>query len=98
MTFKANSHAIRQFAAALQATYGDVADAKDYVKVHGDFSFHQTGLIGVLSGSHTAFMDELEKMLEITLLKYDSERTAFLADGLMSHHHDVAPLRDQACA
>lgn len=63
MSFKVDPSEIRSYAAQLQETYLDVADAKTYVHANGDFSIHQTGLIGLLSGRHAAWVERLDQML-----------------------------------
>jgi hypothetical protein len=63
MSFNANSSDIRAYAANLLDSYDDVSDAKTYAHANGDFSFHASGLIGLLAGSHHRLMGNLDTML-----------------------------------
>ncbi|MGX6606542.1 hypothetical protein ACWKSP_31130 [Micromonosporaceae bacterium Da 78-11] len=68
MSFQVEPVDLRAYAGKLQNLYGDVADAKTYVQAHGNFAFHQSGIIGVLSGQHAAWMGHLEEMLDHLLV------------------------------
>ncbi|MFC7278569.1 hypothetical protein ACFQS1_31710 [Paractinoplanes rhizophilus] len=63
MSFQVNPSDIRAYAAKLLTSYDDVSDAKTYAHANGDFSFHQTGIIGLLAGGHHRLMDDLDAML-----------------------------------
>ena len=63
MSFQVEPADLRAFAMQLQNSYGDAADAKTYVQAHGTFGFHESGLIGVLSGRHAAWLEQLQGML-----------------------------------
>jgi hypothetical protein len=51
MSFEANSSELRAYAAKLLNSYDDASDAKTYAHANGDFSFHESGIIGLLAGS-----------------------------------------------
>jgi hypothetical protein len=74
------------YAAKLLELYGDVAAAKAYVEAHGSFSFHQTGLIGVLSGQHTDLMRQLNESFG-KLLAVTQASSGALADAADSYEH-----------
>ncbi|NMO55203.1 hypothetical protein HH310_28965 [Actinoplanes sp. TBRC 11911] len=62
MTFRADSSGIRVFAAELRESYSEVELAKNYLHRHGDFGFHQAGVIGLLAGQHRGFLAQLEEL------------------------------------
>jgi hypothetical protein len=76
MSFTVNASAIIGFAASLQETYDDAIMSRNYVHEYGDFSFNETGLIGVLSGRHATWVAHLDGMLtHLMLVASESDRT-----------------------
>ena len=63
MSFKVDPVAIGECADALRISYDDEMAAKNYILAAGQFNFHETGAIGMLSGDHAALMAKLEEML-----------------------------------
>lgn len=55
---------LRTYAARLRNSHGDVADAKAYLAAHGNFNFHEAGIIGLLAGGHRDWMADLQGMLD----------------------------------
>jgi hypothetical protein len=75
MSFKVNSSEIRAYAGELLNSYGDASDAKTYVHANGDFSFHQSGVIGLLAGRHHQLMGDLDGMLgHLQVVLYRSQQ------------------------
>jgi hypothetical protein len=64
VTFSVEPGDIRRFADDLQQANTDADAAKSYVQANGTFSFHQTGIIGVLSGAHGRLMGRLGGLLD----------------------------------
>ncbi|MEU4219604.1 hypothetical protein [Actinoplanes sp. NPDC026623] len=63
MSFSVEPADLRVFATTLQHAYADADAAKTYVHAHGSFSFHESGIIGALSGAHSEWMGKLDEML-----------------------------------
>jgi len=76
MSFDVEPTDLRAFAIKLQQAYSDTADTKTYVRAYGDFGFHETGIIGVLSGAHAEWMGKLDEMLSHLLVLTDSSSRA----------------------
>lgn len=75
MSFSVEPVNISAYATKMMDLYDDVAFAKLYLQARGDFTFHQSGLIGVLSGQHAAWVENLEEMLNHLLsLTYAASR------------------------
>jgi hypothetical protein len=81
MTFQVDPSALYGYSSDLRSSYSDLEDAKTYVHVHGDFSFHETGLIGVLSGQHGEWMSALDEMLGHLLVLTFRSAEALVAAG-----------------
>jgi hypothetical protein len=83
MTFEANSSDIRAYAAELRESYSEVEMAKNYLHRHGDFSFHEAGVIGLLAGQHRGFMAQLEELHNqlLTILWRSGEALTDVAGG-----------------
>jgi hypothetical protein len=81
MTFKVDAAEILAYVARLREAHGDAEDAKSYLHVHGDFSFHQSGIIGALLGRHTALMGRLEQLHGqlLTILEQSGEALTTVA-------------------
>jgi hypothetical protein len=67
-------------------SYGDTADAKTYIEASGNFSFHESGVIGLLAGGHHKLMGDLNTMFGrlLTVLERSNEAlisTASAYDG-----------------
>jgi uncharacterized protein YukE len=62
MTFKVDAAEILAYAARLREAHGDAENARSYIHGHGDFSFHQSGIIGALLGRHADLMGRLEQL------------------------------------
>jgi hypothetical protein len=62
MTLRVDPADLVAYAAQLRESWSDVSRAKNYLHLHGDFSFHQTGIIGALAGQHVGLMNQLEKL------------------------------------
>lgn len=60
--------------------------------MHGDFSFHETGLIGVLSGQHAAWMEHLRETRNGLLVLTETARGTLhtVADGYEDIDHQLA--------
>ncbi|MBM2623399.1 hypothetical protein JIG36_48685 [Actinoplanes sp. LDG1-06] len=72
MGFKVAGADIVGYSAQLSYLYDDVFRAESYIQQHGNFSFHQSGIIGSLAGQHADLMDQLQKLhdnLEEILLR-----------------------------
>ncbi|GAA2475695.1 hypothetical protein [Winogradskya humida] len=83
MTFKVEPTALSTYAAELVNLYSEVEMAENYIKVHGDFSFHQAGVIGKLSGQHAGLMQQLQELhdkLEVVLWR-SNEALRAVADS-----------------
>lgn len=83
MTFKVNASALIAYVAELRNSYDDVAMAENYVHVHGNFSFHEAGIIGKLAGQHAGLMsqlDELHNQLELILWRSGEALTQAASD------------------
>lgn len=90
MSFKVNSSEIRAYAGQLLNSYDDASDAKTYAEANGDFSFHESGIIGLLAGSHHRLMGDLDEMLgHLQVVLYRSQQalisTATTYDGTDQH-------------
>jgi hypothetical protein len=75
MSFKVNSSDIRAYAAELLNSYDDTADAKTYTEANGSFTFHESGVIGLLAGGHHKLMGDLNTMFGhlLTVLEKSNE-------------------------
>lgn len=76
MSFDVEPTDLRAFAITLQQAYADTADTKTYVHAYGNFGFHETGIIGVLSGAHAEWMGKLDEMLSHLQVLTDSSSRA----------------------
>ncbi|GID98018.1 hypothetical protein ACFQFC_15825 [Amorphoplanes digitatis] len=76
MSFGVEPADLRVFATTLQQAYSDADAAKAYVHAHGSFSFHETGIIGVLSGAHSEWVGKLDEMLNHLQALTDSSSRA----------------------
>jgi len=63
MTLKVDPEALRAYAARLSEALASAEAAERYVKAHGMFSFHQTGLIGYFAPYHHSYVEALGVML-----------------------------------
>ncbi|MEU8610603.1 hypothetical protein AB0C29_21705 [Actinoplanes sp. NPDC048791] len=75
MTFRVEPTDLVAYAARLREVYSDVEMAKNFVHAHGDFSFHESGIIGALAGQHASLMHQLEELHDqlLTILWRSSE-------------------------
>jgi VCBS repeat-containing protein len=64
MTLKVEPEALRAYAVRLAAARSYAETARNYVNGYGNFSAHETGLIGYLVPHHRTYMDALTKMLD----------------------------------
>ncbi|BCY09047.1 hypothetical protein [Actinoplanes sp. L3-i22] len=65
MTFHVEPVALRDFSAELStARYDEITRAELYVKLWGDLSLHQQGVIGAVIGQHRRLMDQLVDMFD----------------------------------
>jgi hypothetical protein len=83
MTFEADSSDIRAYAAKLRDSYSEVEIAKNYLHRHGDFGFHEAGVIGLLAGQHRGFMEQLDELHNqlLTILWRSNEALIAVAGG-----------------
>jgi len=63
MTLKVDPAALRTYAARLSEALAQAEAAGRYVKVHGGFTAHETGLIGYLVPYHHSYVEALGNML-----------------------------------
>jgi aspartate aminotransferase-like enzyme len=88
--FTVNSSAIREFAdSTLDVAYDDTSDAKTYVETYGNFSFHQTGAIGWIAGTHHDLMSRLESMLGHIQNVVERSKEALLQTAAAYDHTDL---------
>jgi hypothetical protein len=59
MTFTVDPTEVQIFSHRMDWLYGEVGYAESYVAVHGSFSTHQAGIIGVLLQEHAKIMADL---------------------------------------
>ncbi|MEU4427561.1 hypothetical protein AB0F81_43635 [Actinoplanes sp. NPDC024001] len=55
--------ALREYARQLGDVERVAEEADRYISVHGSFSLHEGGLIGLLAGSHERLVGELHQLL-----------------------------------
>jgi len=83
VTFRVEPTALGSYAARLREVYADVEMAKNFGHRHGDFSFHESGIIGLLAGQHSSLMRQLEELHGqlLTILWRSNEALLAVADA-----------------
>ena len=63
MCFAVQPDAVRAYARQLATASQNAETFATYINEYGSFDIHQAGLIGLLTGSHSSFVSELNRML-----------------------------------
>lgn len=63
MSFTVDPAALRRYASRLDEVERVAEDAKRYVEAHGNFGFHETGIIGFAAPGHRHLMASLQDLL-----------------------------------
>jgi hypothetical protein len=75
MSFKVDPAAIRACASRLDEVERVAGDAQRYVAANGNFSFHESGIMGYASPGHRNLMANLQKLLtHLAELGVDSQK------------------------
>lgn len=82
MTFAVEPAEILAYRTRLRDLYDDAAWAKNYVHTHGDFGFHEAGIIGTLAGQHGSFLGQLDELHNrlLVILRGSQEALTALAE------------------
>jgi hypothetical protein len=75
MSFKVDPVAIRAYASWLEEVERVADDAQRYVAANGNFSFHESGIMGYASPGHRNVMADLQRLLtHLAELGVDSQK------------------------
>ncbi len=83
MTFHVEPDTLRQFSYELvESRYDEIVRAELYIKLWGDLSIHQQGVIGAVLGQHGRLMEQLAEMFDLleTLAIRNSDALSKIAD------------------
>jgi hypothetical protein len=64
MSFDVDPSALRRYASQLSEVERVAEDCQRYVAAHGNFSFHERGIIGSAAPGHHNLMVDLQQLLE----------------------------------
>lgn len=82
MTFEVEPTDLVAYAARLREVHADVEMAKNFVHAHGDFGFHESGIIGLLAGQHSSLMQQLDDLhSQLLTILWKSNESLIAAAG-----------------